>query len=169
MATLKSGSQMWNYLPRVDRTIKLPSSLMGSSWMGSHFTNDDLVKEHRLVEDYEVSISFEGPRDGQEIWEFELIPRADAAVIWDRISYSVRKSDRMPVQARFYDERGNLIRSITWSSYSRESGRLVPMVMLIQPADKPGETTTVTYDDLEFDVELEESDFSLRSLRSTPR
>jgi hypothetical protein len=166
MATLKAGSEIWNYLPRVDRTIKLPSSLMGSSWMGSHFTNDDLVKEHRLIDDYEVAIAFEGSRDREGVWEFDLTPHQDAAVVWDRISYQVRKSDMMPMWARFYDERGELIRSISWSDFRRVSGRLVPMVMVIEPADRPGETTTVTYDRLEFDVDLSEADFSLRGLRA---
>jgi hypothetical protein len=166
MATLKSGDEIWNYLPRVDRTIKLPTSLMGSAWMGSHFTNDDLVKEHRLIEDYDIAITFEGDRDGTEVWDFDLTPKPDAAVIWDRIDYRVRKTDLMPVRARFYDGRGELIRTITWSDYSRESGRLVPMLTVIQPADKPEESTTVRYERLRFDVDLSESDFSLRSLRS---
>ncbi|MDH3733744.1 MAG: outer membrane lipoprotein-sorting protein [Gemmatimonadota bacterium] len=166
--TLKSGNEIWNYLPRVDRTIKLPSSLMGSAWMGSHFTNDDLVKEHRLIEDYDIEISFEGSRDGVDVWEFRLKPRPEAAVIWDRISYQVRKSDLMPVWARFYDERDDLIRTIEWSEYDRSSGRLVPMLMTIEPADKPGESTTVRYTDLAFDVPLTEADFSLRTLRSPP-
>lgn len=165
-ATLKAGNEIWNYLPRVDRTIKLPSSLMGSAWMGSHFTNDDLVKEHRLVDDYEITIAFEGMRDQVEVWEFDLVPRPDAAVIWDRLSYQVRKTDMMPVWARFYDDRGSLIRSITWSEYDSQSGRLVPLLMTIEPADKPGESTTVRYLALEFDVDLTEADFSLRALRA---
>jgi len=164
-ATLKSSNDIWNYLPRVDRTIKLPTSLMGSSWMGSHFTNDDLVKEHRLIEDYDITVAYEGVRDGVEVWEFDLTPRPGAAVIWDRIGYRVRKSDLMPVWARFYDARGDLIRTITWSEYSRASGRLVPMLMVVEPAHKPGERTTIRYEELEFDVALTEADFSLRSLR----
>lgn len=168
-ATLKAVRQIWNYLPRVDRTIKLPTSLMGSAWMGSHFTNDDLVKEHSLIEDYDISIVYEGPRDGMEMWEFELIPKPEAAVIWDRINYEVRKSDLMPVQARFFDERGDLVRSVEWSEYSAASGRLVPMKMVILPVDKLGESTTILYDELEFDLDLTPEDFSLRALRSAER
>ena len=74
-ATLKAGTEMWNYLPRVDRTIKLPPSLMGAAWMGSHFTNDDLVKVSRIIEDYDIDIAFEGDRDGEEVWEFRLVPK----------------------------------------------------------------------------------------------
>ncbi len=168
-ATLKSGDEIWNYLPRVDRTIKVPTSLMGASWMGSHFTNDDLVKESRLIEDYDVATLYEGPRDGVEVWEFALTPKPEAAVIWDRITYQVRKSDLMPVWARSYDERGDLVRTITWSDYRNMGGRLVPAVLTIVPADKPGERTTIVHDELEFDIEIDPSFFSLRSLRSGGR
>jgi hypothetical protein len=169
LATLKAGNEIWNYLPRVDRTIKVPTSMMGASWMGSHFTNDDLVKEHRLIDDYDIEIAFEGARDGSEVWEFDLTPKAEAAVIWDRIVYLVRKADMMPVWARFYDERDALIRTITWSDYKTMGGRLVPALMTIEPADKPDESTAVLYVELEFDVDVERTFFSLRTLRSRER
>ena len=169
MATLKAGNEIWNYLPRVDRTIKVPTSLMGAAWMGSHFTNDDLVKEHRLIEEYDIEIAFEGLRDGLQVWEFDLRPKPEAAVIWDRIVYLVRVHDLMPVWARFYDERDDLIRTITWSEYQTMGGRLVPALMTIVPADKPGEHTAVRYAELEFDLDLDGSFFSLRSLRARPR
>ena len=95
-ATLKAGQEVWNYLPRVDRTIKVPPSLMMGSWMGSHFTNDDLVKESQIVDDYDFEISFEGEREGVEVWEFQLTPRPEAPVIWGRIDEQVRKADLMP-------------------------------------------------------------------------
>jgi hypothetical protein len=169
MATLKAGDEIWNYLPRVDRTIKVPTSLMGAAWMGSHFTNDDLVKEHRLIEEYDIEIAFEGSRDGLEVWEFDLRPKPEAAVIWDRIVYLVRIGDLMPVWAKFYDERDDLIRTITWSEYETMGGRLVPALMTIVPADKPEEHTLVRYAELEFDLDLDAAFFSLRSLRSRPR
>jgi hypothetical protein len=169
LSTLKAGNEIWNYLPRVDRTIKVPTSLMGAAWMGSHFTNDDLVKEHQLIEDYDIEIAFEGVRNGVEVWEFDLTPKAEAAVIWDRIVYLVRVADLMPVWARFYDERDDLIRTITWSEYRTMGGRLVPALMTIEPADKPNERTAVQYLELEFDVDLEPAFFSLRTLRSRDR
>lgn len=165
-ATLKAGNDIWNYLPRVDRTIRLPPSLMGGAWMGSHFTNDDLVKESRIVDDYDIEIGFEGERDGTEVWEFVLTPKPEAAVIWGRIVEQVRKDDLMPEWARYYDEDGELVRSLTFSDFRVMGGRLVPAVMTVQPADKPEESTTIQYTDLEFDVDLDESFFSLRQLRS---
>lgn len=164
-ATLKAGTEIWNYLPRVDRTIKIPASLMSASWMGSHFTNDDLVKESRLIEDYEITLAYEGDRDGVAVWEFDLIPRPEAPVVWGRIGYQVRKTDTMPVWARYYDEDGELVRTMTFFDYRDLGGRLVPATMRVVPEDKPGEFTEVRYSDLEFDVDLDEEFFSLRRLR----
>jgi hypothetical protein len=166
-ATLKAGTEIWNYLPRVDRTIKIPASLMSASWMGSHFTNDDLVKESRLIEDYEITLAFEGDRDGVVVWEFDLIPRPEAPVVWGRIGYQVRKADTMPVWARYYDEDGELVRTMTFFDYRDLGGRLVPATMRVVPEEKPGEFTEVRYSDLEFDVDLDEEFFSLRRLRDT--
>jgi len=164
-ATLKSENEIWNYLPRVDRTIKLPASLMGAAWMGSHFTNDDLVKESRIIEDYDIEISFDGEREGAAVWEFTLTPRPEAAVVWGRIEERVRQDDLMPLWVRYYDDRGDLVRTMVFSEFQVMGGRLVPAHMVIEPADKPGESTTITYGDLEFDVGLESSFFSLQRLR----
>jgi outer membrane lipoprotein-sorting protein len=168
-ATLKAGQEVWNYLPRVDRTIKVPPSLMMGSWMGSHFTNDDLVKESRLIDDYDIEIAFEGNRDGVAVWEFDLTPKPEAAVVWGRILEQVRKSDLMPIWVHYYDEDGTLVRTMTFSDYTRMGGRLVPAKMVIVPEDKPKESTTLVYRDLEFDVGLDPDFFSLRNLRARSR
>jgi len=164
-ATLKVGHEIWNYLPRVDRTIKLPASLIGDAWMGSHFTNDDLVKDSRLIDDYDITIGYEGARDGVPVWEFVLTPKPEAAVVWGRIEEQVRKADLMPVWARFYDDRGNLSRTMTFSGHRTMGGRLVPTRTVVQPADKPNERTTISYRDLEFDIPINPSFFSLRRLQ----
>jgi hypothetical protein len=164
-AWLMSDNEIWNYLPRVDRTIKLPASLMGAAWMGSHFTNDDLVKESRIIEDYDIEISFDGERDGVVVWEFTLTPRPEAAVVWGRIEEQVRQDDLMPVWVRYYDDRGDLARTMVFSDFQIMGGRLVPAHMVVEPADKPAESTTITYEDLEFDVGLEPAFFSLQRLR----
>jgi len=168
-ATLKSGNDLWNYLPRVDRTIKLPPSLMSSAWMGSHYTNDDLVKESRLIEDYDIEIGFEGERDGIAVWEFVLTPKPEAPVVWGRIEEQIRKHDLMPVWARFYDERAELARTMTFGDYQRMGGRLVPARSVVHPADKPDESTLLVYRDLEFDIGLEPSFFSLQRLQQGGR
>ena len=168
-ATLKSEDEIWNYLPRVDRTIKIPASMMMGAWMGSHFTNDDLVKESRLIEDYEIEISHDGDRDGVTIWEFTLTPKPEAPVVWGYIEYQVRQGDMMPIWTRYYDEDGTLVRTMTFSDYRVMGGRLVPAVMELLPVDKPDERTLFRYSELEFDINIDESFFSLRALRSGGR
>ena len=163
--TLMVNNEVWQYYPNVDRTIKLSPSMMLGSWMGSHFTNDDLVKESRLIEDYDIVISHEGPRDGEDVWEFTLSPRPDAPVIWGRIEQQIRQRDRMPIWARYYDEDGSLVRTMNFSDFRVLGGRTLPARMAIEPTDGE-ERTVVTYLELEFDVGLEEDFFSLRNLRA---
>ena len=165
-ATLKAGQEVWNYLPRVDRTIKVPPSLMMGAWMGSHFTNDDLVKESSIVDDYDFEISFEGDRDGVAVWEFTLIPKPEAPVVWGRVEYEVRQHDLMPTTVEYFDEDGELARTIQFSDYRTMGGRLVPATMDVVPTDKPEELTRLIYHELDFDVEIDEAFFSLRSLRA---
>jgi hypothetical protein len=166
VATLKIGTDIWNYLPKISRTIRIPSSMMMASWMGSHFTNDDLVKESRLIEDYNIEVGFEGERDGEEVWEFELIPLPDAPVVWGKITYQVRKSDTMPLKALYYDESGELKRYAVFSDFRTMGGRKVPAKMTLRPTDKTEEYTRISYQELEFDIELPKNIFSLSSLRN---
>ena len=160
-----AGDDIWNYLPKVDRTIKIPASMMGGAWMGSHFTNDDLVKESRLVDDYDVEMAFEGERDGVDVWELRLTPKPEAAVVWGHMAFLVRQRDSMPLWARYYDEDGELARTMEYSAFTEMGGRLVPGVMDMVPADKPDERTSFRYEELEFDVDLDTSFFSLRTLQ----
>ncbi len=164
-ATLKSGSDIWNYLPKIDRTIRIPTSMMMASWMGSHYTNDDLVKESRLVRDYDIKLSFDGVRDGQEIYEFTLTPLPRAPVVWGRIVTEVRQKDLMPLQSKYYAEDGRLKRTLAFSRFREMGGRLVPTVMHMTPEDKPGEYTEIRYTELKFDVPLPPDTFSLAALR----
>ncbi len=168
-ATLKVVNEVWNYLPRVDRTIKIPPSLMLSSWMGSHLTNDDLVKDSRIIDDYDIEIAYEGLRDGVEVWEFDLTPKPEVAVVWGRIVERVRKADLMPLWVRYYDDVGGLARTMEFGEYQRMGGRLVPALNIVRPADKPDESTTIRYTSLTFDLDIDEAFFSLRRLRQPGR
>ena len=165
-ATLKAEDDIWNYLPKVDRTIKVPASMMGGAWMGSHFTNDDLVKESRLIDDYDIEIAFDGDDpEGVAVWEFRLTPKPEAAVVWGFVEYRIRQRDDMPLWAKFYDEDGDLARTMEHGEFAEFGGRVVPGVMDMYPADKPGERTSIRYEELEFDIDVEPSFFSLRTLQ----
>ena len=164
-ATLKAGDDIWNYLPKIDRTIRVPTSMMMASWMGSRFTNDDLVKESRLIRDYDIVTSFDGGRDGTKVWELTLTPHADAAVVWGKIVMEVRQEDSMPTWMRYYGDDGALKRTLTFAKYTIMGARLVPAFMRAVPSDKPDESTVIEYSTLSFDVKLPPDTFTLGALK----
>lgn len=163
--TLKSGNHIYTYLPKTDRTIKLTSGMMMGSWMGSHLTNDDLVKEARLEEDYDVTISFEGQRDGQNIIEFLLIPKPDAAVVWGKVILVILADSHIPVVEYYYDEDMQLVRTISFTDVKILGGRELPSTLRVLPADKPDEYTEFVYNQMQFDIPVSDSLFSLSSLK----
>ncbi len=163
--SLKDGNTMYTYLPKTDRVIRLTSGMMMGSWMGSHFTNDDLVKDSRLADDYEPSLTFEGPRGGEKVIEFELLPKPDAPVVWGRIDMVVRTADLLPLSARYYDEDMVLARTLDFMDIREMGGRMLPARLRMVPADKPAEFTELTYLDIEFDIDVPDSLFSLMQLR----
>ena len=164
-ATLKSGNNIYSYLPRTDRTIRLTSGMMMGSWMGSHFTNDDLVKESRMEEDYDPTVSFEGRRDNKDIIEFMLIPKPDAAVVWGKVVLTVQADGYIPLVQYYYDEDMNIARTITFSDIKQMAGRPRPSVMRVVPADKPSEYTELVYEEFELDIKLSDAFFSLLRLK----
>lgn len=163
--TLRSGNNIWNYLPKVKRVIKLPSSMMASSWMGSHFTNDDLVKESRMVDDYTFTITFRGEREGRNIAEVTCIPKPDAAVVWGKVVVMVEEENYLPINLLYYDEDLNLARTMTFTDVGKMGGRMIPSLMRIIPSDKPQESTVIKYHEVVFNLPLKDTMFSLRSLQ----
>ena len=163
IATLKVGDNIWNYLPKVDRTMKVPGGMMSSSWMGSHFSNDDLVKQNRLADEFTAVIEAR-PTAGTGSWVLRLTPKPDAPVVWGAIVVTV-SADIIPESIQYFDEDGSLARTMRFESVQDVGGRKVPMVMTLIPASKPDEQTKVTYTSLEFDVELQDSIFSLQGLK----
>ena len=164
-ATLKSETNIYSYLPKTDRTIRLTSGMMGGSWMGSHFTNDDLVRESRREEEYDAHISFEGQRDGHNIIEFTLTPKPEAAVVWGKVVLTMLSRDYIPLTETFYDEDMALTRTFTFSAVKQLAGKPRPTVMQVIPADKPEEYTRVVYDTLELNIPIADDFFSLTQLK----
>ena len=163
--SLKNDATLYTYLPKTDRVIRLTSGMMMGSWMGSHFTNDDLVKESRLADDYDPEITFSGVRDGQEVVEFALLPKPEAPVVWGKIVIVVRVGDLLPLISRYYDEEMTLARTLDFFDIREMGGRLLPAVLRMVPADKPGEYTELTYQAIDFGADLPDSMFSLLQLR----
>jgi len=163
--TLKSGNHIYTYLPKTDRTIRLTSGMMMGSWMGSHLTNDDLVKEARLEEDYDATIGFEGMRDGHDIIEFTLIPKPDAPVVWGRLMLTILADSYTPVLEHYFDEDMELARTFTFTDMKMLGGRERPAVLRVVPADKPGEYTEFIYETLELNIDVDDAMFSTQSLK----
>jgi outer membrane lipoprotein-sorting protein len=163
VATLMVGDDIWNYLPKVDRTMKLPASMMSGSWMGSHFSNDDLVKANRLADDFTAVVTGR-PAGAEGSWTVQLTPKPDAAVVWGRIDVRVR-ADRIPLDIAYFDEGGALVRTLRFEAVRELGGRTMPTRMVVVPADKPGESTTISYDAARFDVALPPETFTLQALR----
>ena len=160
-ATLKINDDMWNYLPKIDRLMKIPSSLMGDNWMGSHLTNDDLVKENKIDQLY----TFETKAVQDSIATIICIPKPDAAVVWDRVLYTINVPKKIPVSIDYYDEDGELVRTMIFDQVQNISGRWIPLRMVVQPIDKPNEKTELLYENLEFNIMLPDNLFSITSLR----
>ena len=164
-ATLRVDNEIWNFLPKVKRVIKLPSSMMSASWMGSHFSNDDLVKESRMTRDYTFEITFQGNREGQDIIEITCIPKPDAPVVWGKVVEVIRKSDYLPIRGEYYDEDMKLARTLIFTDIGPLGDRTLPRKMTMQPENKPNEKTEMTYHQLDFDISLPSDTFSLRNLQ----
>lgn len=165
IATLKVKENIWNYLPKINRVTKVPSSMMSGSWMGSHFTNDDLVKESTFEDDYDAHISFEGERDAKAIYELTFIPKPDAPVVWGKVLMMLEQKTLAPFKALYYDEEGLLVRTMLMDQQQQIDGRTIPMRMSLQPEDKPNESTVIVYEQIAFGVPLEASFFSLQNLK----
>ena len=166
-ATLRVGNDIWNFLPKVNRTIKIPSSMMSQSWMGSHFTNDDLVRESRMADDYDFTITFQGLRDGVDVIEITCLPKPEAAIVWGKVILTVTANDHIPREMLYYDEDLALVRTMTFSDIQTIGERKIPMKMVVVPTDKPNESTTVVYSKITFDLGIDDSFFSLRNLESS--
>ena len=164
IGSLRIGTEMWNYLPAVERTIKIPPSMLTQSWMGSDFTNDDLVKESSLVDDYTQRIVGTDSAGGAAVYVVELLPKPEAAVVWGRIVFRARKADFLPVREEFYDERGALVRVMTFSDVRLLGGRTVPTKWELRSITKPGNFTTIVMKSATYDAPIVDEVFTQRNL-----
>jgi outer membrane lipoprotein-sorting protein len=164
IATLRIEKEMWNYFPKINKVMKVPPSMMMGSWMGSDFTNDDLVKESTLLDDYDRRLI--RPAGAEEGYYYiELSARADTISVWDKIEVKVRKSDYIPVRQTYYDEKGNSMRVLNFSDVKNFSGRIIPSTMEMTPTGKEGHKTIVKYINARFDAKLSKDVFTLRNLQ----
>ncbi len=165
VATLKRGSKMWNYLPKIRKTIRIPPSMMSSSWMGSDFSNDDLVRESSWEKDFDV-ILMTGLPAGQA--GLEYIPKPDAPVPWHKVVGYFDSETLIPTTIEYYDEKGRLARTMTFDEVGILGGRTLPKRIVLTPllGDKLGNSTVMVYEEAQFDLPLRDGLFSLTTLRA---
>jgi len=166
-ATLRTKDGLWNYAPRADRLIRIPTGLLSDSWMGSHFTNDDLMRETSYLDDYDAVLS-STERDGVNYLMATLTPKPDAPVVYSQLVFLITPDDWVPIRSEYYDD-GKLIRSMSFDRIQTIAGKKIPMRMTITPEDKPQENTVVEYLELQLDIPVDDQLFTRQGLRRAAR
>ncbi len=164
--TLINGDNMWTYSPKVNRVIKVPSSMMGQSWMGSDFSNKDVARADDIVDQYDHRVlSVEETEDGIAVYEIESIPHEEAAVVWGREILKIR-GDHVVVEHAFYDQDDTLVKKLVSLEIGEMGGRMVALRQRMQKLEEPGEWTEIAVITVEYELDLKDSLFTLSNLRN---
>ena len=162
---LKRQTDMWNWIPNISRMIKLPPSMMGQNWMGSDFTNDDLVKMNSLVDDYTHKMLGEEKVDGIDCYQIEMIPRPNSSVVWGKINIWIGKTEYYQMKAEYFDEDFELVSTMEASDITQFDDRKLPAKMVMTPINKPGNQTIMVNKNLRFNTDLKEDFFSQQNMK----
>ena len=163
--TLMDGNKMWSFSPKINRVIKVPSSMMSQSWMGSDFSNKDISRTDDIVEQYDHTLLSESEFDGHIVYEVQSVPYEDAAVVWGKEVLLVR-SDNVLIEHRFYDQDGELVKMLRTLEIGEMGGRTVALQQRMEKVAAPGAWTEIIVDSVEFDVDLSDNVFTLSNLRN---
>lgn len=164
-AFLKRGTEMWNWMPTISRMIKLPPSMMADGWMGSDYTNDDILKESSIVVDFQHSIIGSEKIDGKDCWIIELLPNEEAAVVWGKIVKWISKDGYLQMKSEYYDEDEYLIKTEFSYDVKTMDGREIPTRIEIVPADKSNQKTVVVMNSMKFNTPIDDSFFSQQNMK----
>jgi outer membrane lipoprotein-sorting protein len=162
---LKRGAEMWSWNPSINRLIKLPPSMMSQGWMGSDYTNDDLLKESSVVMDYTHEIVGEELIGDRLCYKINMVAKEDASIVWGHQVRWIDKKDLLILKAELYDEDGYLVRTETGSDIKVMDGRSVPSRLELIPAEEKGNKTIVEIKDIRFNVIIEDSFFSQQNMK----
>ena len=163
--TLIDDDKMWTYSPKVNRVIKVPSSMMNQSWMGSDFSNKDIARTDDIVEQYDHALLSTTEQDGHTVYEIQSIPHEEAAVVWGREVLKIR-DDNVMLEQRFYDQDDVLVKTLSTLEVKEMGGRAVAAQQRMVKEDEPEEWTEVIMNTVEFDIELADNVFTLSNLRN---
>jgi outer membrane lipoprotein-sorting protein len=164
-AYLKRENEIWNWLPDINRTIKLPPSMMSQSWMGSDFSNNDLVRESSIVTDYTHTLAGDSTLNSYNCYKIELVPKPDAPVVWSKVTTFISKDEYLQLRTEFYDENQEMIRLMESSEIKKMGGRTIPTRLEMIPLKEDGQKTILTYQDIEFDIDISERFFSIQNMK----
>ena len=162
---LKRDKEVWNWIPTVERTIKLPPSMMSQSWMGTDLTNDDMVRESSMVNDFNHKLLGKETVGGVSCYKIESIAKEDAAVVWGKVIFWVDPVHYIQMKAEMYDEDGELVNTFISSNVKNMGGRMVASRMEIIPADKADQKTTFEYKSLDFTTPISEDFFTVQNMK----
>ncbi len=172
MGTLRVDNEMWNYLPKTNKVMKIPPSMMMSSWMGSDFKNNDLVKEFSFTDDYtfeytDSSAAQKSPSyAGDDLLYLECTPKPGKPIVWGHVVVVVDGESLLPRWEEYYDEHGELMRVMYFREVEELGGKELPSIMELVPQNREGHGTTLHYIEADFDLQIERNIFSLRNLRN---
>lgn len=162
---LKRKNEMWNWNPKIGRMIKLPPSMMSQGWMGSDYSNDDILKESSIVVDYNHKIVSSEKIAGYECYKIEMLPKADAAVVWGKLLKWISKDGFLQLKTEYYDEDNYLVKTENSSKVKKMDDREIPTCIEIIPADEPGNKTIVEVKSASFNIKIEDSFFSQQNMK----
>lgn len=162
---LKRVKEVWNWIPSIERNIKLPPSMMSQSWMGTDFTNDDLVKEASSVADYDHKLLGNETILQKECYKIEMIPKPSAAIVWEKVIVWIDTVDFLQLKADFYDEDGELVNTMISGDVKELGGRKITAKIEMLPIDKEGHKTVIIYNDILFDKEIKDDFFTTRTMK----
>lgn len=163
---LKRDNEIWQYLPSIERTIKMPPSMLTQSWMGTDMTNDDLVQESSMKDDYTAKITGEDVVEGFECWRILLKPKEGVNSIWGKIVIWISKKDYLQLRTKFFDEDDLLVNTILGKEVKEMGGKTIPTVMEVIPAQKKkAQKTRMQYTRLEFDVAIDDEIFTTQNMQ----
>ena len=163
--TLTDDNNMWSYSPKINRVIKVPSSMMSQSWMGSDFSNKDVSKSTDIIDQYDHTLQEHYEQDGFQVYVIQSIPHEEAAVVWGREVLTVR-DDWIVLKQEFWDQDDELVKTLETREIAPMGGRAVATVLRMRKRDKPEEWTELRTAAAEFDVELPANQFTLSNLRN---
>ncbi len=162
---LKRTREMWNWLPKVGRVVKMPPSMMNQSWMGSDFTNDDLVRQSSIVNDYTHQIKGSETIEGRSCYKILLTPKPNAPVVWGKVEMWISKQGFLQLQSKMYDEDGYLVNTMRGSKIRNLGGRTIPSRLEMIPADTPNQKTVLEYKSMVFNKPISNGFFSVQNLK----